>query len=141
MPDARDDSTRQGRRAFLRHPFSSALEQVEERRRTGAYRLSDLKTMPREELGPLKPKVFPACKISVKDGVVQATLTIDLFPLGDDRVELFNYFDGKTSISEISRKLAESKGISREEAFKRVKALFTDLVEKSVCYPAEPPEW
>ncbi len=141
MSDDRGDDYRRARRDFLRHPFRDAFEQVEERRRTGAYRLNDLKKMPREELGPLKPKVFPACKIGVKDGVVQATLTIDLFPLGDDRVDVFNHFDGRTSVAEITRWLAEAKGISREEAYNRVKALFIDLVEKNVCYPAEPPEW
>lgn len=141
MSDAKDDGYLKGRREFLRNPFKRTLEDIDERRRTGHYRLNELREMLPEDFNSLKPKVFPSIKIGINEGVVQATIVIDLFPVGDNRIDIFNHFNGKTRIDQITRKIAAERGISKKEAHELVRALFLELVEKQICYPAEAPEW
>ena len=128
------------RRGFLRNPFRRLIEESEEHRKTGTYRLIDLKDLPDEKLATLKPKVSPYCTVGIEDDQVMATISFPLFSIQDDKLTVFNQFNGKINIAEISQLVAQRLEMDYADAFKMVRDVFVDLVIRQVCVPSEPPE-
>ena len=108
-------------------------------------RLSELGTLPDEELARIRPAINPACEISLADGHVcvrheAAQATRKLFPIERANLIAFNWFDGKHEIGEIGRRVAREMGWDEPHAFAHTRELFLSLVAQLVSVPANPPE-
>lgn len=125
-------------RAFL----SDALSFFEEARGRPQFSLRDIRAMPDQELGALKPMILPGNEILVGDDAIRALKgrdEITLFARDPLEEALFNEFNGLRSIAEIARCVAAQVGCAyAEEAFPRARGLFLGLVGAGVCAPSNP---
>jgi len=107
-----------------------------------AFRLSELGTMPDDELLELTPAIVPGCEISVRGGTVwgrapgsgSPTALLETTSAG---LCVFNAMNGRTTLAEIVLAVAAETGWPRPRAFAFARGLFLHLVSLRVCVPAE----
>ena len=105
-----------------------------------ALRLSDLGTMPPDELRAITPTIVAGSRIEVEadkvmirqDGPVPAAS----FGIHSLETNIFNLFNGYTSIGEASLAFAKAMDWQEERAFQAVRGVFLELVAGRVCVPA-----
>jgi len=113
-------------------------------RGTAACSLADLGEFTDEDLMPIVPVVTPNCKISVEEGLVcgqppTAAETIQLFPIPSPALNVFNLFNGQTSLGEVADRFTGLPGENWEAArrFAFVRGLFLCLVLAGICAPKD----
>lgn len=105
--------------------------------------LADLGEFTDEDLMPIVPVVTPGCKISVEENFVcgQPATTpepIQLFPIPSPALNVFNLFNGQTSLGEVVDRFNppnEEWDSTRRFAF--VRGLFLCLVLAGICAPKD----
>ena len=107
------------------------------------YRLTEIGTLPDEQLAQIKPIVNPACEIFVDAGYVwarfkQADKVYRLFSTEQKNLTVFNMFNGRNTLETISQRLAQDPAWEEASAFAHVKTLFVSLVNRLVCLPENP---
>ena len=135
------------RRQFFRALFQEAAVVRASLQGKPGYRLSELGSLPDRQLAQLKPIVNRDYEIFVEKGHVWARYRIQeqspikLFSV-DERASLvaFNLFDGRHSLGEIGRHLAQEMEWEGDRAFAHARDMFLSLVEPMVCLPKEPLE-
>lgn len=110
--------------------------------RRPAFRLSELGTMPDEELADMTPAIARGCEISVRDGTVWGRPAGSDTPvplLGTTPPELcvFNAMNGRWTIGEIAASVAADTGWPSGRAFAFTRGVFLHLVRLRVCAPTE----
>ena len=111
------------------------------------FRLSELGSMPDDQLAQVKPMVHPHYEIFEGEASVWARYKLkERAPLKlfstEERENMvpFTMFDGQHTLGEISNHLAQEMGWTQVRAFAHVRDLFLSLVTPMVCVPADPLE-
>jgi len=107
-------------------------------------RLSELGSLPDDQLAQVRPIVNPDCEIFVDQGHVwsrfkKTQATVKLFPPEKENLMAFNLFNGRHCLGEIGSLLAQEMGWDEVRAFAHVRDLFLSLVGRLVCVPRDPP--
>jgi hypothetical protein len=109
-------------------------------------RLSELGSLPDDQLAQVRPIVNPDCEIFVDQGHVwsrfkKTEATVKLFPLKPENLAAFNLFNGRHRLGEIGECLSQEMGWDEVTSFAHVRDLFLSLVSRLVCVPKDPPAW
>ncbi len=104
------------------------------------YEIEDTAEMQPEEFALLKPVLSRGAKISLSDGFVwglphNGLETLLLFQTNSPALAIFNCFNGKTTIAEITEMTMQSTGWPEEKAAAVVRGLFLKLCEVRICQP------
>jgi len=105
------------------------------------FKLSQLGSLPDEELAHIAPRIVPECRISTGDGFIWGALPksqppIKLFTRDLDTLAAFNLMNGLTPLGEIGALLAQQLGWEEARAFAFARGLFLHLVKLRVSIPA-----
>jgi len=65
---------------------------------------------------------------------------LKLFPMDEENLAVFNRFDGRHSLGEVSQQLVQEMGWDEAQSFAYARELFLSLVGRWVCVPKDPPE-
>jgi hypothetical protein len=135
------------RRQFFRALFQEAAVVRGSLQGRPGYRLSELGRLPDHQLAQVKPVVNQDYEIFVDQGYVRARYEIKeqaplkLFSMEEKESRVaFNLFDGRHSLGEIGRHLAQEMEWDEGRAFAHARDLFLSLVEPMVCVPRDPLE-
>lgn len=108
-------------------------------------RLMDLATLPDEQLAQIKPVINDDYRIFVDQGQVwaeykiKAETLLELFAVEDEVTRaIFNRFNGRHTLGEVARQVAEDMAWEEERAFQRARSFFLSLVERMICIPKDP---
>ncbi len=133
------------RRGFLPVLLREAVVALGMLRGGEGGRLSELASLPDEQLAKIKPLLNPAYEIQVEDEQVLARhkdtgLTVPMFAT-DEREALmaFDLFDGQHTIEQAGALLSGHMEWDKEAGFAYARDLFLRLVEDVVCVPKDPP--
>lgn len=107
-------------------------------------RLSELGSLPDDQLAQVRPTVNPDCEIFVDQGHVwsknkKTEVITKLFPTDEENLTAFNLFNGRHRLGEIGERLSQEMGWDEVTAFAHVRDLFLSLVSRLVCVPKDPP--
>jgi hypothetical protein len=108
-------------------------------------RISELGSLPDEQLAQVRPVMNPDYEICLEKGEVWARhKSKEMSPLRLFAVEEkenllpFNMFNGGHTLDEITRHLAQEMDWEEAEAFAHLRDFFLSLVERAVCLPKYP---
>lgn len=140
----RDLSFKCSRRKFFRALFQEVIVFEGSLKGGQGFRLTELGSLPDDQLAQIKPIVNPDCEIFLEEGHIYSKsrktgATLKLFPAEKENLAAFNLFDGRHDLGEIARRLAQEMGWDEERAFAHARNLFLFLVQHVVCVPKEPP--
>ncbi len=132
------------RRQFWRALLQEAIVSYESARGREGVRLSDLGSLPDEQLAELRPMLSSAYTVTIRSGQVcsrsKATGEVAaLFPKAPENLAAFNLFDGRHSLREAGRRVAEEMGWDERRGFAHARELFIALVARQICVPKDPP--
>jgi hypothetical protein len=107
------------------------------------YRLSELGSLPDDQLAQVRPIVNPDHEIFMDQGHVwskceKTEATLKLFPMEKENLVAFDLFDGKHNLGEIGERLSQEMGWDEARGFAHVRDLFLSLVSRLVCVPRDP---
>jgi hypothetical protein len=107
------------------------------------YRLSELGSLPDDQLAQVRPIMNPDHEIFVDQGHVwskceKTETTLKLFPVEKENLAAFDLFDGRHTLGEISERLSQEMGWGEARGFAHVRDLFLSLVSRLVCVPGNP---
>ena len=107
--------------------------------------MSELGSLPDEQLARVRPIVIPGREVFVDQGYVcsrhkKSEAATKLFPAEEKNLVPFRMFDGRHDLGEIGSRLAQEMGWDEAGAFAHARDLFLSLVERAVCVPRDPPE-
>ncbi len=134
-----------GRRTFFKALFQEAMTIQDAFKGKPSYRLSSLGELPDAQLAQIKPSVDVAWEIFVERGYVWGRFkstdhkVCKLFSTDQENLTVFNMFNGKHSLRQISQRVAERQGWDEAKAFAHTKAIFIHLVNHLVCVPQNCP--
>jgi len=133
------------RRGFLPVLLREAIVTLGMLRGGEGCRLSELESLPDEQLASIKPIMNPAFEIGVEDEHVLARYretgaTVNLFAVDETAaLTAFNLFDGRHTLDEAGARLADQMDWDKGAGFAYARDLFLELVENLVCVPKDPP--
>jgi hypothetical protein len=109
------------------------------------YQLSELGSLPDDELAQVKPIVNPDYKIFADQGHIwgqgkKTEVTLKLFPMAKENLAVFNLFDGQHNLGQISEHLSQEMDWDEARGFGHARNLFLSLVSRLVCVPKDPLE-
>ena len=133
------------RRTFFRALFQEVVVVRGSLKGGQGGRLSELGSLPDEQLARLRPIVNPDREVFVDQGYVcsrhkKSEATTKLFPAEEKNMVVLRLFDGRHDLGEIGSRLAQEMGWDEAGAFAHARDLFLSLVERAVCVPRDPPE-
>lgn len=108
-------------------------------------RLSELQSLPDEQLAAIKPVLNPAYEISVEAEDVLARYkptdaTVPLFTVTDTAtLAAFNLFDGRHTLGEVGARLADQMDWDEAKGFAYTRDLFLRLVQDLIFVPKDAP--
>lgn len=110
-----------------------------------AYQLSELGSLPDDQLAEVRPIVNPDHEIFVDQGHVwsrckKTEATLKLFPTEKENLVAFDLFDGRHSLGEIGERLSQEMDWDEARGFAHARDLFLPLVSCLVCVPRDPLE-
>jgi hypothetical protein len=131
------------RRTFFRALFQEAAVVRGSFKGGQGCRLSELGSLPDDQLAQVRPIVNPDCEIFVDQGYVcsksKTTEAISkLFPAERENRVVLDMFDGRNGIGEIGRRLAQEMDWDETRAFAHARDLFLSMVQRAVCVPRDP---
>jgi hypothetical protein len=133
------------RRTFFRALFQEvAVVRGSFKGRQGC-RLSELGSLPDDQLAQVRPIVNSDCEMFVDQGDVcsksKTTETISkLLPAERENLVALDMFDGRHDLGEIGSHLAQEMGWDDARAFAHARDLFLSMVQRAVCVPRDPLE-
>jgi hypothetical protein len=133
------------RRGFWRALLNEALVLSDSLRGTPPFKLSELGSLPDNQLAQIKPIVSPDYRIFVDQGHVcsrgkKSGLVLKLFPIAKQNLLAFNLFDGKHDLAEIGERVSQEMDWDEAKGFAHTRDLFLSLVRRLVCVPKDPIE-
>jgi hypothetical protein len=133
------------RRTFFRALFQEAIIIRGSLKGGQGGRLSELGSLPDEQLARVRPILTPEYETFVDQGHVwgrnkTTKAVLKLFPAEQENLVAFNMFDGQHTLGEIGRRLAQEMGWDEAAAFAHARDLFLSLVGPMVCVPRDAPE-
>lgn len=110
-----------------------------------AYRLSELGSLPDEQLAVIVPVLNAGFEIYVEQDHLwarddHAGSCFEEFPLVKENTLTFNMFDGTRNLGEIGKRLALEMGWEEARGFAHARGLFLSLASHLVCVPRNPLE-
>jgi hypothetical protein len=110
-----------------------------------AYQLSELGSLPDDQLAQVRPVVNSDHEIFVDQGYVwskckKTEATLKLFPMEKENLVAFDLFDGRHTLGEIGERLSQEMDWDEARGFAHVRDLFLSLVSHLVCVPRGPLE-
>jgi len=133
------------RRGFLPVLVREAIVTLGMLRGGEGCRLSELESLPDEQLASIKPMINPAFEIGVEAEHVLARYketgaTVRLFAVDEiAALTAFNLFDGRHTLDEAGARLADQMDWDRGAGCAYARDFFLQLVENLVCVPKNPP--
>lgn len=134
------------RRRFLPALVREAIVTLGMLRGGEGGRLSELASLPDEQLAIIKPVVNPAFAIEMEGEKVLARYretgaTVPLFAVDEDAAwTALNLFDGRHTIEEVGICLSDQMVWYEDAGRVYARDLFLRLVENLVCVPKDPPQ-
>jgi hypothetical protein len=133
------------RRTFFRALFQEAAVVRGSFKGGQGCRLSELGSLPDDQLAQVRPIVNSDREIFVDQGYVcsksKTTETISkLFPAERENLVVLDMFDGRQDIGEIGHRLAQEMDWDETRAFAHARDLFLSMVQRAVCVPRDPLE-
>jgi hypothetical protein len=133
------------RRTFFRALFQEAAVVRGSFKGGQGCRLSELGSLPDDQLAQVRPVLNPDCEILVDQGYVcsrrkKTEATLKLFPAEKENLVVFNMFNGRHDLGEIGSHLAQEMGWDDARAFAHARDLFLSMVQRAVCVPRDPLE-
>lgn len=103
-------------------------------------RLSELGSLPDDQLAQVKPIVNPDYEIFVDQAHIwsrrkKTGATTKLFAMEKENLLAFNLFDGRHNLGEIAQALSQEMGWDEPRGFAHVRDLFLLLVSHLACLP------
>jgi hypothetical protein len=135
------------RRTFFRALFQEAAIIRGSLKGRPGCRLSELGSLPDQQLSQIKPVLHSQYEVFVDGGYVWARnklkeqVLLKLFSTEEkENLVPFKMFDGQHTLGEIGNHLAREVGWDEARAFAHVRDLFLSLVAPMVYIPKEPPD-
>jgi hypothetical protein len=105
-----------------------------------AFTLASLGSLPDEQLGTFRPVMVPGCRLSMHDDFVwgqppTAQRPHKLFPPDSPALTAFNLFNGRLTLGEVSRRMAEQMHWEPAYSFAYTRGVFLTLVQAGICQP------
>jgi hypothetical protein len=134
------------RRGFWRALFNEALVLTDSLKGTPPFNLSELGSLPDEQLAQIKPIISPDYRIFVEQRHVCARgkktgVVLKLFPIQKQNLVVFNLFDGKHTMGQIGERVSEEMDWDEVQGFAHARNIFLSLVRRFVCAPKDPLEF
>jgi hypothetical protein len=106
--------------------------------------LAELGSLPDSQLAQVRPIISPSCEITVDQDYVCARskktkAVTRLFPMEEETLIIFNYFNGEHTLGAIGTQVAREMCWDEAQGFARARDLFLSLVGRQVCVPRDPP--
>ena len=129
------------RRNFFKALLEEMIVTVKTARGGWSFRLSELGTLPDDQLAEIIPAMNPAYEIYVEDDHLwtrhkQNGKKFQEFMLTEANRQTFNLFNGRNTLGEIARQLSQIFGWEETTAFAHARGLFLSLADHLVCQPA-----
>ena len=135
------------RRTFFRALFQEAAVIRGSLEGKLGCRISELGSLPDEQLAAVRPVVNPDYEIRLDQGQVWAIYKLReqpplaLFSMEEtEKLSAFNMFNGNHTLGEIARRIAQELGEDEAAAFGHLREFFLSLAKSMVCLPREPDE-
>jgi hypothetical protein len=133
------------RRGFWRALLNEALVFSDSLKGTPPFKLSELGSLPDNQLAQIKPIVSPDYRIFVDQGRVRGRgkktgVVLKLFPIAKQNLLVFNLFDGKHDLGQIGERVSQEMGWDEAKGFAHTRDLFLSLARRLVCVPQDPIE-
>lgn len=133
------------RRTFFRALFQEAAVIRGSLKGGQGCRLSELGSLPDDQLTQVRPVLNPDCETFVDHGYVcsrceKTEATLKLFLAEKENLVVFDMFDGRHDLGEIGSHLAQEMGWGDARAFAHARDLFLSMVQRAVCVPRDPLE-
>jgi hypothetical protein len=130
-----------GRRGFFRLFARESVVALDELRGRPQLRLADLPQLPDATLEQIAPAILEGVTVIPEEQRITARppacqQAIVLFARDPVPVFIFNRFNGRSTLAQISKELSAQQQWPQEQSFAAVKALFFRLVRLRVCVPA-----
>ncbi len=105
-----------------------------------SFRLSELGSMPDDQLTHIIPTMNPAYEICVEENYLwtrhkQTEKLYKEFPLTEENRRTFNHFNGRKTLGEIACQLSQDLDWEEAKAFAHARGLFLSLADHQVCQP------
>jgi len=106
-------------------------------------RLSELGSLPDDQLAQVRPVVNSDYEVFIDQAYIwsrhKKTGAIrKLFPMEKENLVVFNLFNGRHTLGEIAKSLAQEMSWDETRGFAHVRDLFLLLVSHLVCLPKDP---
>lgn len=110
-----------------------------------AFRLSELGSLPDEQLAVIVPVLNPAFEVYVEHDHLwardeQTGSRFEEFPVVNENTLTFSMFDGTRNLGEIGKRVALEMGWDEAKGFAHARGLFLSLASHLVCVPQNPLE-
>jgi hypothetical protein len=133
------------RRTFFRALFQEAVVIRGSLKGGQGCRLSELGSLPDDQLAQVRPVLNPDCETFVDQGHVcsrhkKTEATLKLFPAEKENLVVLTMFNGRHDLGEIGSHLAQEMGWDNARAFAHARDLFLSMVRRAVCVPRDPLE-
>lgn len=108
-----------------------------------SFRLSELGSLPDDQLARIVPAMNPAFEIYVEADYLwsrhkQTGKTFKEFRLNEANRQTFNLFNEQNTLQEIAQQLSQALGWEEGRAFAYARGLFLSLADHLVCQPGNP---
>ncbi len=105
-----------------------------------SFRLSNLGSLPDDQLAKITPIMNPAYEIYVEEEYLwtrnkQTGKTYQEFLLNEENRRTFNLFNGRNTLGEIARQLSRDLAWEEDFAFAQARGIFLSLADHTVCLP------
>ena len=131
------------RRTFFRALFQEAAVIRGSFKGGQGCRLSELGSLPDDQLAQVRPIVNSDREMFVDQGYVcsksKTTETISkLLPAERENLVVLDMFDGRHDLGEIGSHLGQEMGWDETRAFAHARDIFLSMVQRAVCVPRDP---
>jgi hypothetical protein len=133
------------RRHFFKALLRETVVVIKTARGGHSFRLSELGSLPDDQLAQIIPAMNLAYEIYVAEDHLwtrhkQTGKTFKEFLLNEENRRTFNLFNGRNTLGEIAWQLSQDLGWEEARSFAHARDLFLSLVDHLACQPGNPIE-
>ena len=139
----RDLSFNYTRRQFFPALLRELVVTASAARGRPTWSLSELGSLPDEQIVKVRPVMNPEYEIVVDQDHVwswhkKTGVATQLFAMGKENLVAFNLFNGEHTLGEVARQIAQEMEWDEAASLAHVRELFLLLVSHLVCLPRDP---